>query len=114
MSVREGDSGKELVIAASFDMSASTDLTMHFKGPNGESFTRSTPDVTAPAVPLITEIGTLEASTYFQYTCIATDFPDGTEGDWTMCGVYTDDTLTPDDIFSGDKGEFEVGEGCFG
>lgn len=90
-------------------MSGSTALSIAFTAPtDGTDFTVTNPDVTAPAVALTNdpELGTVPASTYFEYTTTGIEFD--VDGDWDACGVYTDANL----ILNANKVTFSIGEAC--
>lgn len=93
-------------------MSGSTVLSVKFTAPAaGTNFTKTnstTPAVSAPAVGLTNdaELGTVAASTYFEYTTDGTEFD--VEGTWKACGTYTDAAL----ILEADEVTFTVGASC--
>ncbi len=94
------------------DMSSSTGLTLNFTKPDGTILAKteaSANPVTAPAVALINDIdlGNQAASTYMEFTTVAADFDQ--EGDWEVCGIYTD--ATPK-LYKGNKVTFTVLEDC--
>lgn len=112
MSIKTTEVGKIFVYGTGFDLSGSTDLDLIFTDPNGLQSTISNPRVTAPPTPITTSITdcdgnlsqvTFAASTYMQFTTLATDFT--VAGDWTVYGKYTD--VTPLELF-GDKACFTV------
>lgn len=89
-------------------MSASTSLTIHFTKPDGTLLVVTSPDVTAPAVPVVDpDLGPLAASEYMQYTTQAGDIDQA--GVWRACGVYVD--AAPSN-FPGETSTFTVLEGC--
>ncbi len=97
MTIRAGEINKQFVYDAVIDLSVLpyTVFTLIFHHPtdNTKDFTATSPDVTAPAVPLVTpELGTLEANTYLSYQTTGVDFVDdvGEEVDWTVCGFAED------------------------
>lgn len=93
-------------------MSGSTALSIAFTAPSGGTdFTvtnLTSPAVTAPAVALTNdpELGTVSASTYFEYTTSGTEFD--VAGTWTACGTYTDASL----ILNANKVTFTIGAEC--
>lgn len=108
MTLKATEFGKTFRYATTYDMSANTALDLKFTAPDGTVYTISNPRVTAPAVSVVDPtLGTLEASTYMEFTTLATDFE--MAGPWTVCGTYTD--ATPK-IFYGNDAEFEVEEAC--
>jgi hypothetical protein len=109
MPINATEVGKTFRYATGFDMSASTDLILHFTHSDGvTTFTATNPAVTAPAVPVTDpDLGSLLASEYMEYLTTGTDFTKG--GDWTVCGTYED--ATPKKFFGGDA-VFNVGDAC--
>lgn len=63
-----GEFGVQFVFAASFDLSAETNLTLNFLSPTGVHLTVQAPAVTIQNSPLVTPFGTLDANTYALYT----------------------------------------------
>jgi len=115
MSISKGEVGRVFRLSTGgFDMSASTGLSLIFTKPDGTTLTKteaSSNPVTAPAVALTndTDLGNQSASTYFEFTSVASDFDQA--GTWTVCGVYTD--ATPKVYYTEDPPkEFEVLESC--
>ena len=112
MTIKIGEKGQPFRISASFDMSASTGLSIAFTAPaTGTDFTvneGTTPAVTAPAVALTNdpELGNVSASEYFEYTTDGTEFD--VAGTWTACAVYTDASL----ILKADQVTFTIGASC--
>jgi len=108
MTIKVGEIGKIFRLAASFDMSASTALTIKLTDPDGVETTITNPRVTAPASTITDpDLGPLTASTYMQFTTLATDFT--VAGTWTACGVYVDATPKK---FHSDQATFTIGEAC--
>ena len=106
MTIKETEVGKTFRYATTFDMSSSTALDLIFTDPLGASSTISDPRVTAPAVEVTDPtLGVLPASTYMEFTTLATDFT--TPGTWRVEGKYTD--ATPK-LFYGDVATFTVGD----
>lgn len=112
MTIKISEKGQPFRISTSFDMSGSTALQIEFTAPTGGTdFTATdltTPAVSAPAVALTNdpELGTVAASTYFEYTTDGTEFD--IAGTWTACGQYTDASL----ILKADEVTFTIGEEC--
>lgn len=118
MSIKVGDIGRPIYVATNYDLSSNTALTLKFTAPNGEVFTRTNPDVTAPGIdsPALPPNednsfsgGVLPANTYMLYSSQAGDFDSGGSGTWTVCGSYTD--ATPK-FYQGDDGALFISEGC--
>lgn len=119
MTIKVGEANQPARVATNFDLSAhltspSVGLTMKFIPPasGGTEFTvtnLSTPDVTAPAVPLVNdpELGNRAASTYFQWLTDDTSFD--APGDWTACCLYDDGINTRE----ANQTIFPIGASCF-
>lgn len=119
MAIKVGEVGKPVNYPTTFDLSASSEMTLKFKSPKGvvQEFTQTGGRVTAPAAeltnePVIQADGsiinqTVPGGTYMQITTTATDFIE--EGDYTICGTYED--ATPKEFF-GDENKFPVGAAC--
>ena len=111
MTIKVTEKGQPFRISTGFDMSSSTGLSIKFTKPDATTFTvneGTTPAVTAPAVALTNdpELGTVAASTYFEYTTDGTEFD--IAGTWTACGVYTTAALT----LEADEVTFTIGASC--
>lgn len=113
MTFRVGEVGKPFRYSTDgFDMSSSTGLTLNFTKPDNTTLQKtesSSNAVTAPAVALTNDpdLGTVAASTYFEFTSIAADFDQA--GEWTVCGIYTDGTPK---VFHGNDKTFTVLDAC--
>jgi hypothetical protein len=119
MSIKATEVGKIYAYSTLFDMSSNTELELKFTSPTGAvlTLTKSGGRVSAPAVPLTTDVEnpdgsispqqTLDANEYMQITTIATDFTE--VGSWTVCGTYTD--ATPK-VFFGDQATFTIDAAC--
>lgn len=76
-----GEWGISYNLNVNYNISAFTTLSLTFTRPDGTSFTRTGSDVTAPAVPLVTDdSGTFAANEYAKYVFKA--------GDLSVDGVY--------------------------
>jgi hypothetical protein len=112
MTFRVGEVGKAFRYSTNgLVMSASTALTLNFTDPNGGTLQKtqaSSNPVTAPAAALANDkyIGTQAASTYMEFTSIATDF--SIAGKWKVCGIFEDATR----ILHGNTVEFTVLPAC--
>jgi hypothetical protein len=112
MTIKIGEKGQPFRISTGFDMSGSTALSIAFTAPEGGTgFTATqatTPAVSAPAVALTNdpELGTIAASTYFEYTTDGTEFD--VDGTWTACAIYTDAAR----ILNANKVTFVIGKAC--
>ena len=116
--IKDTEVGKIYAYATSFDLSAFTELTLKFTSPTSvvTTLTNSGGRVSAPSVPLTTEVEqedgslinqTLAADTYMQITTIATDFIES--GKYAVCGTYED--VTPKKFF-GDEGSLTIEAKC--
>jgi len=102
MTIKSGSIGVPLRIATSFDMSGSTSLTMIITKPDGTVLTKTSGagEVSAPATPLTNDpdLGSVAASTYFEYTNAVDDYDqtgDATDTNpWKVCGIYVDASQT--------------------
>ena len=111
MGIKVGESNKTFRYATNFNMASNTALALKFTPPSGVSFIIENPRVTAPAVAVSDpDLGNLQASEYMQFQTETTDFTE--EGDYTVCGVYTNTGTTPDSIFDGDDATFEIEAAC--
>lgn len=88
MSLRVGEFGKTIRIDAEVNMSASTNLKLTFKKPDGTTLVKQTVDgVTAPPVDYVDPtLGTFLASEYWSYTFASGDVDQ--EGVWSCWGEY--------------------------
>ena len=109
MTIKKDEKGQPFRIGTGFDMSGSTSLTIKFTKPDGTELTVTNPDVTAPATPLVNDpyLGSIPASTYFEYTSTGLDFDQAGEN-WKACGTYADASLT---LFTGEV-TFTIDESC--
>jgi len=112
MTIKVAEVKKLFRYSTNFDMSGSTGLTLKFTKPNGGTLTKteaSSNPVTAPATALTNDpdIGTVAASTYMQFSTVASDFD--VAGVWKVCGIYTDGDPTE---YFGDLAVFTVEFGC--
>lgn len=111
MTIKAGEVNKPLYLAAGFDMSAFTLVTIKFTAPDGEVTEKDTtdPNVSVPATdsPALPGVGVLPASTYVLYITDGTVLT--TEGDWVTCLQYED--AVPSLYFS-DDATLSVGDPC--
>lgn len=109
MALRVGESGKVIRVAASFDMSSNTELSLTFTKPDG---TTSTKTKGASQVTLGTgavtdpDLGSLSANEYVEYE-VEAGFIDQS-GSWSVYLTYTNATPDPDDVYIGDTAAFDV------
>ncbi len=112
MSLSVGDTGKTIRVAASFDMSSNTNLTLTFTLPDDTTVTKTksggevvlgTINVTDP------DLGALLANEYVEYDVEAGFLSQA--GSWQVNLTYTNTAPTPDDIFIGSCATFTVDSG---
>ena len=112
MSLKTGEVGKIFRVAAGFDLSSNTDLTLNFTLPDdttttktkgGGEVTLGTSNVTD------SDLGALLANEYVEY-----DIESGflsQAGEWKVNLTYTNTASTPDDIYIGSCATFTVDSG---
>lgn len=113
MSLKTGESGKNLNVGTGFDMSSNTELTLTFTPPDGVIVTKTkTGGQVVLGVAPITDpdVGALAANEYVVYT-IEPGFL-SQAGTWSVYCTYTNTTPTPDDVFIGDCAKFTVESPC--
>jgi len=110
MSFRIGESGanKILRVAAGFDMSSNTELTLDFTLPDGTTTTKVKADGVSLGTSPVTDpdVGLLAANEYVEFP-ISVGFH-SQEGGWNVYLTYTNDASTPDDVFIGLCAEYTV------
>ena len=117
MTLKVGEVGKKFRYATYFDLSGNTTISLKFKAPDGTINLIEPPRLTAPNIQVEdTDLGTLDASTYMEFTTIASDFEDIPDIlphqdyiTWSVCGTYVDST--PKEFF-GDTASFKVYRPC--
>ena len=116
MSVKIGEIGKGIYLGTGSDLDLNdapfTALAIKFTSPDGiVTFTRTNPDVTAPAVdsPSLENVGILPANNYMLYLTQDGDFDLGGAGEWTVCTEYEDAAPSK---FMGDDTTITIEEGC--
>lgn len=109
MSLRKNESGKIIRVAAGYDMTANTELTLDFilpdettaqKTKTGGEVTLGTSDITDD------DLGALLANEYVEYV-VETGFL-SQDGVWTVQLTYTDSVPTPPENFIGLAASFSV------
>lgn len=109
MSLKVGETGKTMRVAAGFDMSSNTELTLTFTLPDSSTVTKTksggevslgTSAVTDP------DLGSLNANEYVEYE-IESGFL-SQSGTWKVSLTYTNTSPTPDDVFIGECATFTV------
>jgi DUF971 family protein len=88
-----GEKGIIYHLNVNFNISAFTALTLTFTRPDGSTFTGTSPDVTAPAVPVVTELGTFAANQYAKYFIKAGDLT--VEGDYSVRLTFDNTAAVP-------------------
>jgi len=110
MSLKLGEVGKVLRVAAGFDMSSNTELTLNFTLPDGTTTSKTTADGVALGSGVTDpDLGVLAANEYVEYDIEAGFLSKA--GSWSVSLTYTNTTPTPDDIYIGDCATFTVGAG---
>lgn len=113
MSLREGQSNGRFRGNANFDMSNFTELTLVFTRTDGSVLNVKTADgVQLNGAVADPKLGNLEANEYFEYFFAASEIPEGSKGDWPVCGIYEDSTTTPPTRSPSFTGTLEILEGC--
>jgi hypothetical protein len=114
MSLTVGEVGKTFRVAAGFDMSSFTELTLTFTKPDLTTSvkTQTGGEVTLGAGVTDPDLGVLAANTYVEYE-IETGFLDQSgdatdDNPWKVYLTYTNTTPTPDDVFIGTCTAFTV------
>lgn len=109
MALKLGETGKILRVAAGFDMSSNTELTLTFDLPDETTVTKTK---TGGEVVLGTgnvtdaDLGELTANEYVEYDIEAGFLSQA--GEWKVKLTYTNTAPTPDDVFIGDCVTFTV------
>lgn len=114
MSLTKDESGKLFGYNVEFDMSQNTALALKVTDPEGVE-TEITPGrISVPIIDGVFEENgedkTYLANEYMQFITEATDFTK--IGVWAICGVFTNTTTTPNQVYHGTTVTFEVLEDC--
>ena len=102
MTVRLGEVGKKIYVITSFDMSSNTSLVIKAVPPSGEANQKTwTATIGGALTDIVLEDGTttsvaVNESMYYELAA-SSDLDEA--GNWTLVGIYTNTTPTPDDIF---------------
>lgn len=118
MSLTVGEVGKIIRVAAGFDMSSFTELTLTFTKPDLTTSvkTQTGGEVTLGAGVTDPDLGVLAANEYVEYEAEALFLDqagDKTDTDpWKVYLTYTNTTPDPDDIFIGTCNPFTVAAVC--
>lgn len=109
MTLRVGESGKTFRVAAGFDMSNNTELTLTFTLPDSSTVTKTKSGgdvILGTATITDDDLGELIANQYVIYE-IDPGFLTQS-GAWYVRLTYTNTVPDPDDIFEGTCGAFTV------
>jgi len=109
MSLKVGETGKTFRVAASFDMSSNTDLTLTFTLPDATITTKTKSGgevVLGTANVTDQDLGAILANEYVEYE-IESSFL-SQSGSWSVSLTYTNTTPTPDDVYIGECATFDV------
>ena len=110
MSLDKDEIGKVIRVAAGYDMSSNTELTLDFTLPDNTIVQKLSADgvVLGAGVTDLT-LGVLAANEYVEYTTESGFLSQS--GDWKVILTYTNTTPTPDQVYIGACAEFTVGTG---
>ena len=118
MSLKVGEVGKIIRVAAGFDMSSNTEITLTFTKPDLTAHIKSLTagELTLGSGVTDPDLGVLAANEYVEYD-VEVGFLDqpGEKTDdapWKVYLTYTNTTPTPDDIFIGTCNPFTVAAIC--
>lgn len=110
MSLDVGESNKIIRVAAYFDMSSNTELTLDFTLPDGTTVQKVKADgVVLGAGVTDPDLGVLAANEYVEYP-VEVGFLT-LAGEWKVILTYTNTATTPDQNYIGDCVSFTVGTG---
>jgi len=111
MALTIGEVGKTIRVAAGFDMSSNTGLTLTFTLPDGTTVSKTTADGVALGAGVTDpDLGVLAANEYVEYEVESAFL--NQSGAWKVYLTYTNTTPTPDDIFIGTCNSFAVAAIC--
>jgi len=112
MTLKVGETGKTFRVAAGFDMSSNTELTLTFTLPDTTtvSKTKTGGEVTIGAGVTDPDLGVLAANEYVEYE-VESGFL-SQAGTWKVYLTYTNTTPTPDDVYIGECASFTVSAVC--
>lgn len=110
-----GESGKLFGYNTNFDLTGNTSLALEFHSPAW-----GTPIVIDPSRLSVGTVDkvfdengisvTYKAGEYIQFIVLETDFT--LAGPWQVCGTYSNNNVTPEQIFKGEIKSFSVELGC--
>lgn len=111
MAIRVGETGKAIVLIASFDMSLNTSLEIEATTPSGIGKTWAAALGVSPLTNQVLEDGTtvatVPANEWMSYELAAASDLDEA-GTWTLVGVYNRNTLSPPERFITDPVQMTV------
>lgn len=103
-----GEFGVPFVFSTGYDMSDFTAISIDFIKPDGTTLTATNPDITVPAVVIVTTLGRFEANEYVHY-----NFKDGDvdqKGIWSARVIYDNTNATPPLHLISDLATFTVNQ----
>lgn len=109
MSFKLLESGKVLRVAAGFDLSSNTELTLQFVLPDATEVTKTKSGgevVLGTSNVIDADLGALLANEYVEYTIEAGFL--SVAGEWQVKLTYTNTASAPDDVYIGDCATFTV------
>jgi len=106
ITVNEGEFGIACVFYTAYDMSGYTTISIQFTKPDGTILAPTNPDVTVPAVPLVTALGTFPANEYAQYYFVDGDLDQ--LGTWYARVIYDKANALPPQRLISNSSTFTV------
>jgi len=114
MGLNVGDSGKLFGYNTKFNLSSNTSLELTITDPGGNPTDISSSRISAPATDGVFDENGIDrtylANQYMQFTNLVTDFT--IDGEWEVCGIYTNTNVTPNEIFTLPVKVFTVDPEC--
>lgn len=110
--IRDGETGKRIVVVTSFDMSSNTSLEMYLKDPSGNVSGPFT--ATLGTTTTTDENGASVAANEWAYYDLAAATDIDEPGEWGVQLVYTNTGATPTDTFYTGFNTITVLEGASG
>jgi len=110
MTLKVGETGKIIRVAAGFDMTSNTELTLTFTLPDDTTTLKVKPDVVLGAINITdSDLGSLLANEYVEYDVEAGFLSQA--GTWSVSLTYTNTGTDPDDNYIGECATFTVDSG---
>ncbi len=106
ITINEGEFGVACVFYTAYDMSAFTGISIKFTKPDGTILAPTDPDVTVPASPIVTALGTFPANQYANYFFQSGDLDQ--TGTWYARVIYDDSGASPPLRLISNSSSFEV------